>query len=203
MRKLITGLQRRDDDDDIEVLDSAYWMKGCSSLGRLRYAVLLRVGKGDRKDGGLCLIDMKEAGKAAAPRYADAAMPRDNAKRVVEGARKLSPYLGQRMMPITFLGRPIVVRELLPQDLKLEMDQLTREEAVQSARFLAGVVGRAHARQLDAKSQNQWRSELNRSRSKSLNAPSWLWTSVVDLISIHERAYLEHCRQYALVDDET
>lgn len=203
VRKLITGLQRRDDDDDIEVLDCAYWMKGCSSLGRLRYAVLLRVGKGDHKNAGLCLIDMKEAGKAAAPRSADAAMPRDNAKRVVEGARKLSPYLGQRMLPITLLDRPIVVRELLPQDLKLEMDQLTRDEAVESASFLAGVVGNAHARQLDAKSQNQWRSELNRSRSKSLNAPSWLWTSVVDLISSHERAYLEHCRQYALADDET
>jgi len=55
VRKLITGLQRRDDDDDIEVLDCAYWMKGCSSLGRLRYAVLLRVGKGDHKKAGLCL----------------------------------------------------------------------------------------------------------------------------------------------------
>lgn len=120
----------------------------------------------------------------------------------MEGARKLSPYLGQRMLPTTFLNRPIVVRELLPQDLKLEMDQLTRDEAVESARFLAGVVAKAHARQLDAKSQNQWRSELNRSRSKSLNAPSWLWTSVVDLISSHERAYLEHCRQYALAADE-
>jgi uncharacterized protein (DUF2252 family) len=32
----------------------------------------------------------------------------------------------------------------------------------------------------------------------SLDAPSWLWTSVVDLIAGHEAAYLEHCRLYAL-----
>jgi hypothetical protein len=28
-------------------------------------------------------------------------------------------------------------------------------------------------------------------------APSWLWSSVVDLL-VHEKAYLEHCRLYAL-----
>jgi uncharacterized protein (DUF2252 family) len=33
----------------VEVLDAAYWMKGCSSLGRLRFAVLLGVGKNYRK----------------------------------------------------------------------------------------------------------------------------------------------------------
>lgn len=30
---LATSLQSRDDDAPIEVLDAAYWMKGCSSLG--------------------------------------------------------------------------------------------------------------------------------------------------------------------------
>jgi uncharacterized protein (DUF2252 family) len=125
-------------------------------------------------------------------------MPRDNAKRVVEGARSLSPFLGQRMLPARFLGRSVVVRELLPQDLKLEMDQLTREQAVAAARFLAGVVGRAHVRQMDDDAQQKWQSELNRNRSKKVNAPSWLWSSVVELMAIHEVAYLEHCRQYAL-----
>jgi len=76
-------------------------------------------------------------------------MPRDYAKRVVEGARKLSPFLGRRMLPGHFLGTSAVLRELLPQDLKLEMDQLTREEAIGAARFLASVVGEAHAQQMD------------------------------------------------------
>lgn len=40
LRHLSTSLQSRDDDAPVEVLDAAYWMKGCSSLGLLRFAVL-------------------------------------------------------------------------------------------------------------------------------------------------------------------
>jgi uncharacterized protein (DUF2252 family) len=40
-------------------------------------------------------------------------------------------------------------------------------------------------------------NELERQRSKTLDAPSWLWSSVVSLIGNHETAYLEHCRKYA------
>ena len=42
--------------------------------------------------------------------------------------------------------------------------------------------------------------DLSRARSGSLEAPSWLWSSVVNLLAIHEKAYLEHCRLYALND---
>jgi uncharacterized protein (DUF2252 family) len=49
VRKLVASLKSRADDAAIEVLDAAYWMKGCSSLGRLRYAVLLDVGKNRKK----------------------------------------------------------------------------------------------------------------------------------------------------------
>jgi uncharacterized protein (DUF2252 family) len=73
-------------------------MKGCSSLGRLRYAVVLGIGDPPYKSEGLCLMDIKEATQAAAPRYARARMPRDDAERVVEGARHLAPNLGQRML---------------------------------------------------------------------------------------------------------
>jgi uncharacterized protein (DUF2252 family) len=65
IRKLIVGLKSRDDDAKIRVFDAAYWMKGCSSLGRLRYAVLL--GVGSKKEHQFCLLDIKEAVKAAAP----------------------------------------------------------------------------------------------------------------------------------------
>jgi hypothetical protein len=69
--------------------------KGCSSLGRLRYAVLLRV-KGAGDSSGMCLIDIKEAVHAAAPRAPDPTglMPADSAERVVMGARALAPALG-------------------------------------------------------------------------------------------------------------
>ena len=33
---------------------------------------------------------------------------------------------------------------------------------------------------------------------KTLDAPSWLWSGVVDLVAIHERAYLDHCGRYAM-----
>ena len=32
----------------------------------------------------------------------------------------------------------------------------------------------------------QWLKELQRNRSKTLDAPSWLWHSVVDLVAAHE-----------------
>jgi uncharacterized protein (DUF2252 family) len=194
VRRLVTSLKSRKDKARTEVLDAAYWMKGCSSLGRLRYAVLLGVGKVSGSDD-FCLIDIKEAIPAAAPRAARSHMPRNNARRVVEGARHLSPYLGERMMPARFLGRSVFIRELLPQDLKLEIDQLTREEAVTAARFLAAVVGTAHARQMDASTRERWRRTLDGHRSRRLDAPSWLWSSVVDLMVSHEAAYLEHCRR--------
>jgi uncharacterized protein (DUF2252 family) len=150
VRRLVTSLRSRKDTAAVEVLDAAYWMKGCSSLGRLRFAVLLGIGKNYRKNGGLCLIDIKEAAQAAAPRDAQAAMPRDNAQRVVEGARHLSPALGERMLAARFLNRGVVVRELMPQDLKLEIDSISREEAMKAAHYLAMVVGVAHARQMSA-----------------------------------------------------
>src|ERR1700722_20281504 len=196
VRKLIVGLKSRDDDAKIRVFDTAYWMKGCSSLGRLRYAVLL--GVGSKKKRQFCLVDIKEAVKAAAPMAKTAKMPKDFAQRVVTGACNLSPFLGERMLADKFLGRSIVVRELMPQDFKLEIDQLTRDEAVSAARYLAAVVGKAHARQMPLGTRRQWIAELHRNRTKSLDAPGWMWRSVVELIADHETAYLEHCRQYAM-----
>jgi uncharacterized protein (DUF2252 family) len=195
-RRLITALKYRDDDARIRVLDAAYWMKGCSSLGRLRYAILLGVGA--KKERQFCLVDIKEAVRAAAPAAKNTDMPRDYAKRVVTGACNLSPFLGERMLATKFLRRSVVLRELMPQDLKLEIDQLTRDEAVTAASYLAGVVGKAHARQMDAATRRRWVAELGKNRSKSLDAPSWMWSSIVDLIASHETAYLEHCRRYAM-----
>ena len=193
---MITGLQHRDDEAPVTLIDAAYWIKGCSSLGRLRYAAMLRVGDG--KDAALCLVDVKEAVKAAAPRARDITAPRDNAQRVVTGARALSPNLGERMLAARLLDRPVVLRELMPQDLKLEVERLSRAQATALARYLGGVVGRAHGRQMDGPTREAWRSDLTGARTKALEAPSWLWSSVVDLVAVHEAAYLEHCRRFAL-----
>lgn len=195
-RRLVTQLRSRDDGARVEVLDAAYWMKGCSSLGRLRFAVLLGVGKNRGKKGGLCLVDIKEATQAAAPRYADAPMPRDNAQRVVEGAQHLSPALGERMLAARFLDKGVFLRELMPEDLKLEIETISREEAMNAAHYLAMVVGVAHARQMSALDRSKWLEELGRHRSANLDAPGWLWSSVLELMASHEVGYLEHCRRY-------
>lgn len=197
-RSVVTRVASRSDDAKVRVLDAAYWIKGCSSLGRLRYSVLLRVGHGDHERGGLCLIDIKEALEAAAPSAKNAAMPKSDADRVVTGALALSPNLGERMMATKLLETPVFIRELMPQDLKLALEHLTPEQARKSARYLGWVVGKAHARQMHRDTRKAWMAELTKNRSESLDAPSWLWRSVVDLVANHEAGYLEHCRQYAL-----
>jgi uncharacterized protein (DUF2252 family) len=196
LHRLTTSLRGRSDEVALRVMDAAYWRKGCSSLGRLRVAVLVALdnGKAERH----CLMDVKEAVSPAAPRNEAAEMPSDNGERVVTGARNLSPFLGGRMIATRLVGKAVFIRELLPQDLKLEIEHLSQDEAMAVAEFLAQVVGRAHARQLNASDRMQWLGELQRNRSKTLDAPSWLWNSVVDLVSAHEAAYLQHCRRYAL-----
>ena len=196
LRHLATSLRSREDDAHLKVVDSAYWVKGCSSLGLLRIAVLLAIGSGKKRE--FALMDVKEAVSAAAPRYSCKKMPQDQAQRVVEGAAHLSPHLGNRMTSGKIEQRSVFIRELLPQDLKLEIERLNVSDAKKAASFLAGVVGKAHARQMDTATRNSWAKELERQRSKSLDAPSWLWSSVVSLIGSHEVAYLEHCRKYAL-----
>jgi uncharacterized protein (DUF2252 family) len=198
LRALVTALRSRDDKSKIGLLDAAYWVKGCSSLGRLRYAALVGIDHKKRKPKEICFLDIKEATTAAAPRAENAQMPRDNAQRVVEGARHLAPNLGDRMLAARLMDRSVVVRELMPQDLKLEIETLTTNEAVAAARYLASVVGHAHARQMNESDRKVWHKAFARNRSKTLDAPSWLWTSVVDLVATHEAAYLEHCRRHPL-----
>jgi uncharacterized protein (DUF2252 family) len=168
-------------------------MKGCSSLGRLRYAGLLGIGK------SLCLIDIKEATAAAAPRSRSHPSPNNPAQRVVTGARALSLFLGERMVAAQFSGCPVVIRELRPQDLKFELERISQNQAMETAKFLASVVGRAHARQMDVSTRKRWISTLDERREKDIKAPNWLWSSVVELAGAHEMAYLEHCRQFALM----
>ena len=198
VQALATSIYSREDKASIKVLDAAYWRKGCSSLGRLRFAVLLGIGKPPYKGNSLCLMDIKEAIQAAAPQYSRVRMPRDNAERVVEGARHLAPNLGQRMLAARFFDRAVFLRELLPQDLQLEIEHFTRDEAITAARFFATVVGRAHARQMNALEKKKWQDALKRHRLRNLDAPSWLWSSVIELMVSHEGEYLEHCRKYAM-----
>jgi uncharacterized protein (DUF2252 family) len=196
LQNLVQRIDGRDGELRIRLLDAAYWMKGCSSLGRLRYAAL--VGIGGKKNEEYRLLDIKEAVMAAAPSSKKAKMPANNADRVVQGANALSPYLGERMTSAWVARRQVFVRELRPQDMKFELDGLQQPEAIAIARLMAGVVGRAHGRQLRREERLSWARELRAQHSKGLDAPRWLWSGVLDLAALHEAAYLEHCRRYAL-----
>ena len=193
---VIGALKGRDAGEAVELVDAAYWLKGCSSLGRLRYAVMLRIGEGPA--ASLCLIDVKEASGAASPRAPDETMPRDNAVRVVTGAKALSPNLGERMIAARLLEKAVVLRELMPQDLKIEVARLRPGKAMGLAAYLGGVVGRAHGRQMEPEVRAKWRQDLKTAGTSTLEAPAWLWSNVVELAALHEAAYLEHCRRFAL-----
>ena len=185
-------------DDRVRVVDAAFWRKGCSSLGTLRYAVLLGFGEDGDKRERHALVDIKEAVESVAPRKKGAKMPRDPAARVVAGACALSPNLGERMIPARLLGKPVVMRELAPQDLKIEIEQFTRAEAVQAAAYLAFIVGVAHARQLSDAERLAWAAKVTARREDNLDAPSWLWNGIIEMAGAHEIGYLDHCRRYAL-----
>ena len=101
-------------------------------------------------------------------------MPRDRAERVVAGAKALSPNLGNRMLPVRLMDKAVVMRELMPQDIKLEIERLEHDDALALASYLAGVLGRAHGRQMDMASRKGWRRNLSDNSSKSLDVPSWL-----------------------------
>jgi hypothetical protein len=73
-------------------------------------------------------------------------MPRDNAERGVTAARMLSTALGNRMLALRLLDRPTVLRELAPQDLKIEPDHLPPGAMDQVTGYLGRVVGDAHTR---------------------------------------------------------
>jgi uncharacterized protein (DUF2252 family) len=70
-------------------------------------------------------------------------MPSNNAVRVVGGANALSPYLGERMVAAHIARKQVFVRQLRPQDLKFELKNLQRDEAIAIAGLMARVVGRA------------------------------------------------------------
>ncbi len=197
---LATQVAHRKSDDPVRFLDAAYWRKGCSSLGLPRYAILLDVGKRASKGRGLCLIDVKGVVPSVAPVLGHSDRRADGGARVAEGARQMTPSLGNRLIGARLGETDVFVRELRPQDLKLEFGTITPKQARQVAAYLAGVVGQAHARQLSRPDRQAWLDDLTSNWSSTVETPSWLWRSVVELVALHEKGYLEHCRRYALAN---
>ena len=137
LHHLATSLRSREDDAPVEVLDAAYWMKGCSSLGLLRFAVLLGIGKGKKRD--FALMDVKEAVVAAAP----ALRRRENAERQCRARcrRRATSFTSSRQPDggrIIWQSGRCSSANCLPQDLKIEIDRLTTEQADEGSELPGG-----------------------------------------------------------------
>jgi uncharacterized protein (DUF2252 family) len=196
MIELATQLKHREQGAHVKVLDAAYWRKGCSSLGHLRYAVLLDIDGAASEGDDFCLMDIKEAVPSVALAAPGVTIASDPGERVVAAARHLAPALGERMRADHLLGKSVFVRELLPQDIKLDVGHIRPKQTRRLATYLGHVVGRAHASQMDRSTRVAWARELHCSRTRTMNAPSWLWQCTVGLLADQEEAYLHHCHQY-------
>ena len=205
IRTLVSLLEQRDDQTEVSFVDAAFWVKGCSSLGLWRVAALVELNdrskKKKKRGTSMALLDIKQAVEPIAP-WAPGMNPNITpGQRVHAGATRLAPALGKRMLAAEILGRSVFVRELLPQDLKVELDHIGIPEARAVAYYLGMVVGRAHRRQLSVEDSRAWRHEMHSHRTKNIDAPNWLWQALIKLVAYHEHAYLEHCRRFALVAD--
>ena len=107
------------------------------------------------------------------------------------------PPFTRRMTSADIAGKPAFVRELMPEDLKLDIEQFTRREAVAAARYLASIVGKARGRQMCADDRKIW--ELTGRHPPDLSAPTWLRNAVAALLVHHEEAYLAHCRSHLAI----
>ena len=75
VKHLATMLKSRPTEADVHLLDAAYWVKGCSSLGKLRYAALIAVASKKKKHHSYGLLDFKEGVGSVAPPASEAQMP--------------------------------------------------------------------------------------------------------------------------------
>ena len=203
IRRQVALLESRDDDITISFVDAAFWVKGCSSLGLWRAAVVVEINDSRKGEKGrsLSLLDVKQAIAPSAPWAPGADPGLTPGQRVLTGAQRLAPSLGARMVAAEMLERSVFIRELLPQDLKVELDQISAEDVRAVAHYLGLVVGRAHRRQMTVLASRAWAAEMSAHRTKNIDAPNWLWQALVELVGVHEQAYLEHCRRYALTAD--
>ncbi len=113
----------------------------------------------------------------------------------------LAPFLGERMIAARFLGqRDLPVRELLPQDLKIEIARLTRDWRPRKPRCSwPWTVGQGPCPADGCRAtRRSWLEELQPKPLKTLDAPVLAVVNIVELIAGHEAAYLEHCRRYAM-----
>ena len=162
--------------EQLVMIDAAHRIAGTGSLGVLRVAVLTS-GKGGG-DGGW-IFDLKEqpASSAAHLLGPQTLTPADAAVAAFQACLEAPP----RMLATTEIaGVGMVGRRLTPQEDKLSLGKIARDQLGPLAHYLGALVGRAHARGA-TKPSPSWTPQ---ERTAHLGR-------AVTLAGLHEAIYLE------------
>jgi len=166
--------------DHFKVEDVAFRVAGTGSLGSLRIAVLTQ-GKGDLDNRWI--FDMKSEGAPSASELAPA-IPGPPAERVLKATLACLEH-PPRLAGTTILGdQSLFVRRLLPQEDKLDLTHLRREELPDLARYLGARIGFAHRRGATSLPQSRWTPAEQ----------AQLTDHAIVVAGLHEAAYLALCK---------
>jgi uncharacterized protein (DUF2252 family) len=162
----------------LEILDVAFRIAGTGSLGVLRAGILTR-GKGGRN--GAWLFDAKEERESAAPWFG-AAPTAQGGERIVAAASACLDH-APRLLGAARQGKlSFVIRPLSPQEDKLELARVEREEMEGLLVYLGMLTGAAHRRGAQTRPKMWTQSQCRH-----------LWTAAIELAGLHEAAYLAYC----------
>jgi uncharacterized protein (DUF2252 family) len=166
--------------DHFKVEDVAFRIAGTGSLGSLRIGVLTQ-GKGDLDSRWI--FDMKsEAAPSAAELVPE--IPGPAAERVLKATLACLEH-APRLAGTTTLGdASLFVRRLLPQEDKLDLTHLRREELPDLAGYLGARLGLAHRRGATALPPSRWTPQEQ----------AELTDHAIVIAGLHEAAYLALCR---------
>ena len=176
----------RPNESALEIKDMAFRIAGTGSLGSLRIAVLV-AGKGGR-DGGW-IFDMKQEEDPAGAAFASGEMDSFGAERVAKAYNACIMHTPLMLGTTTIRHKKkdisMIVRRLTPQEDKLNLRRLDRQDLPRLAAYLGAVVGRAHARGATKAPHSSWsKSDLEHVRH-----------SAVTLAGLHEAIYLALCER--------
>jgi uncharacterized protein (DUF2252 family) len=170
--------------DHCDVVDLAFRVAGTGSLGALRVAVLAR-GKGGSEGGWL--FDMKEEGAPAATPVCASPAGLEGAPRVVGGMRACLSWPPRMLGTTAMNGVSLLVRRLAPQEDKLDLTSIAKNELEGVAGFLGALLGRAHRHGATNAGTAPW-------SGSDLDA---MIDRAVTVAGVHEAAYLAYCKAVA------
>jgi len=168
--------------DLYRVQDMAFRIAGTGSLGCLRIAILVEGKAGGPH--GYWVFDMKEEdARPSSARLLETKQLR-GAARVEAGIRATLRNVPRGLGTTTLRGLPMLVRRLTPQEDKLDLTHIPKNELDALARLLGALTGRVHVRGAVGRRPRTWTAA---ERQHVID-------SAVRMAGIHEAAYLAFCQ---------